>query len=153
MIGQFSSCAIQADLTLDLDGHPATVRADGVDIRVQASQPLAIWRQLTSASLPAGAAEVNPLRAVGQLADGLAAVGLQATLAGPTGAVVSLGRDKHSRWGARLTGSSHIQFEAPTAVGAALLAQLRGPAPRWTLPVGGVAAAGLVVGWRWWRRR
>jgi hypothetical protein len=99
---------VQADLEFLVDGRLASVSADGTHVRVRADDPVPIVRQLQLAARQAGAGDVGPARALGRMADELAAAGLTATIEGPRGPVLHLGAPG-SRLGRWVTGSPAVR--------------------------------------------
>jgi hypothetical protein len=99
---------LDADLEVELDGHLATVSADGTHVRVRADQPLPVVRELRIAARRAGVGHASPARALGRVADELAAAGLTASVEGPHGPVLYLG-GAGSRLGRWLTGSPSVR--------------------------------------------
>ena len=139
---------LQADLDVVVDGRLATVSADGTHVRVRADDPVPIVRELQLAARQAGAGHVRPARALGRVADELAAAGLTATVEGPRGPVLHLGAPG-SRLGRWVTGSSAVR-PGPVSgwravVGGAVSPYLR-PRRAWLgAPVGTAAVAVAVV--------
>lgn len=136
---------MHADLRVDVDGHPATVRADGTHLRVRSDHPLPIARELRLAARQAGAGRTRPGRALGWAADQLATAGLTATVEGPSGPVLHLG-GPGSRLGRWATGSRSVR---PGSLGglrpvlrAAAIAAVRSHRAL----AGGFAAAGVAAG-------
>ena len=119
---------VQAALDVEVDGSTARVTGSGRRIQVNTDSPAALWAALSGAALPDGVGSVSGPRAVGRLADGLAAVGLEAEISGPDGMLVRLGGSQRSALGRTLTGSGSVGFGHPRAlvpVAAARFRQLR----------------------------
>jgi hypothetical protein len=118
---------LQADVDLVVDGRLATVSADGTHVRVRADDPVPILRELQLAARGAGAGSIRPARALGLVADELAAAGLTATVEGPRGPVLHLGAPG-SRLGRWVTGSAVVR---------------PGPVSGWRAVLGGALAPAL----------
>lgn len=82
---------VDADLVWNFDQGSATITGHGNRITVTADRPEQLWRQVTSADLPAGLGRVNGPRAVGRLADRVQQLGLEVVVTGPDGPVLRLG--------------------------------------------------------------
>lgn len=134
---------VVADLRLDLDGRPATITGAGSQVHVRTVDPGRLWGQVVGAPLPAGVDRSNGPRAVGQVANGLAAAGLTVTVEGPNGPLVVLGKGGRSIRGRLFTGSSHVRPGAIGALRPLALAQLRRNVFR---PRRRVAAVALLAG-------
>ncbi len=117
---------VVADLTVDLDGVPATLTGGGGGRLVLASaDPGALWAALTRAGLPAGAGRVDAARALGRFADGLREAGVRLEVRGPRGELAVLGAGVDSAAGRLGTGSSALRPGGPGVLGRLLLADLR----------------------------
>ena len=138
---------VQADLEVVVAGRVATVSADGTHVRVRAEDPVPIVRELQRAARQAGAGDIGPARALGRVADELAAAGLTATVEGPRGPVLHLGAPG-SRLGRWVTGSAVVR-PGPVSgwravLGGALAPALR-PRRAWLAAVAGTATVALAV--------
>ena len=121
-----SNLDLTADLTVEVDGSTARVTGSGHRLRIDADSPAALWAALSGAALPDAVGSVSGPRAVGRLADGLAALGLEAEINGPDGMLVKMGVPAPTRIGRALTGSGSVEFGAARAllpVGTAWLRQ------------------------------
>jgi hypothetical protein len=119
---------VAADLRFEIDGATATVSGAGSDITVQCSDPARLLASISGAQLPVGVSRVDGPRALGRAADALGSAGLQLTVSGPDGAVLTLGRDARSSVVRVVTGSARVQPGAWVAtrplLRAALVARL-----------------------------
>jgi hypothetical protein len=113
MPGRTRTLAVQADVRMVLNGHPAHLTGSGQDLRISTDAPAALWAEVTRAELPSGWGRVNGPRAVGRIADQLADQGLAVSVVGPTGELVRLGARVSSRLGRVATGSAAVHFGSP----------------------------------------
>lgn len=123
MPGRTRTLVVQADVRMVIDGHPAHLTGSGQDLRISTDSPAQLWAEVNRAELPSGLGRVNGPRAIGRLADQLAAYGLAVSVVGPTGEVVRLGARVSSRVGRIATGSTAVHFGSPRTL-APTLAQV-----------------------------
>lgn len=99
---------VTADLRLDLDGQPVTLRGDGSELTLQVSDPATALDQVTGALLPrTDGKDLRSLRQLGRAADALHGAGLRLTVRGPQGPLIVLG-GRFRAWSQILTGSGHV---------------------------------------------
>lgn len=143
-----SALHVTSDLSIEIDGTSAHLSSDGTRLVLSSTRPEKIWAAAVGAALPVGVGQTSGPRAVGRLADELAAVGLSLEVTGPAGRVVRLGDGVQSRVGRATTGSAAVGPGRPGALAVVLWHGQR-------RLVGGVAAllAGGVVAAIWARAR
>src|SRR4051794_36142128 len=88
---------VVADVAVSVDGATATLTGSGADLRLESPDPAGLLDAVAHAELPAAVGRVDGPRALGRVADQLAAVGLTLTVAGPQGDVLSMG-DAGGSW-------------------------------------------------------
>ncbi len=128
---------VTADLALTVDGHQARLTGSGTDLRLTASDPVALWRSAAGVPWPVGVTVGSGPRALGGLASALTDAGLHLDVTGPRGRVAELGRGVDSGLGRGLTGSRSVRFGSPRTLAATVR--------REPLPWRSVAVGALVV--------
>ena len=99
---------VTADLSIEVDGAPVRVTAEGGDLRVVAADVRGFMRGLRAAATARNG--TRPGRAdVGELAGALAGAGLTARLASPSQHVVTVGAGVDSALGGLLLGTRQAQ--------------------------------------------
>lgn len=122
---------VVADLSVEVDGVPATLTGDGRRLVLETADPGVLWSAVARAQLPAGVGRVDAARALGRLADGLRDAGVRLEVRGPRGELVALGDGVRSAAGRVTTGSSALRPGGPRAIGPLVLTDLqRRPAAR-----------------------
>lgn len=112
---------VHADLSVQVDDHTVAITADGSRVRVEVSDPAAVFGVLTSTALPVGSRSPFTRRSLGRVADLLADGGVTLTVVGPSGRLATLGAE--ARGGTvvrRLLGNGHVAVGAWSAVGPAV---------------------------------
>ena len=109
---------VHADLSVEVDDHTVSVTADGNRVRVEISDPAAVFGVLTSTALPVGSTSPFTPRTLRRAADTLADSGLTLTVVGPAGRLATLGADATGgRWTRRLLRTGHVSFGTWSSVG------------------------------------
>lgn len=104
---------VTADLVLTVDGQHARLTGSRSDLRLTASDPVALWRSAASVPWPTGITVGSGPRALGALAGVLGDAGVHLDVTGPQGRVAELGRGVDSALGGGLTGSRRVRFGSP----------------------------------------
>ena len=133
---------VTANLTVELDGVPATLTGHGGRLVLAADDPGALWTAVTRAGLPSGVGRLVASRALGRFADGLRDTGVRIDIAGPRGPLVSIGDGVRSGAGWLTTGSSALRPGGIRAIGPLVLNDLRG---RTVARAAALALSGVVV--------
>ena len=120
MNGRPLALRVEADLAIEVDGKSATLSGNGNTLVLTSAYPEAVWAAAVGAALPAGVGGASGPRAIGLVADQLAAAGLTLEVTGPRGRVVRLGDGVHSTLGQIATGSSAVAAGRPGAVAVVL---------------------------------
>ena len=100
---------IEADLRIDVDGHSAALTSDGRRLTFTSEAPEHLWQALGEVGTSGSR---NGVRAVGLIADTLAAQDLELHVVGPRGEIAHLGTGAHSWWGRAITGSGSVELGA-----------------------------------------
>jgi hypothetical protein len=111
-----SRLTVDANVRIVADGHEATLTGSGHELRLESRSPAALWAGLNQAALPTGFAGLNGPRAVGRLAEQLAAVGLALTVSGPAGDLVRIGAGTASSLGRLTVGSRAVRFGSARSI-------------------------------------
>lgn len=125
MAGRPGTLTVDADLRMDLNGHPAHLTGSGQDLRIDTDVPAELWAEISRAELPAGLGRINGPRAIGRAATEMARHGVSVSIVGPTGELVRVGARVSSRLGRLTTGSTAVRFGSARTVAPTALAVVR----------------------------
>ncbi len=119
------SLTVEAELLITVDGSQARLTSTGRELRLESDAPAALWSAVNKSELPAGLGRISGPRAIGRLADTLAAQGLEFVVVSPSGELVRLGTDQPSRVGRLTTGSRSVRLGSARAIAPVVLALVR----------------------------
>ncbi len=129
---------VSSDLDIQVGAHHARLLADGTHLRLVTDDASALWAETARAVRSVGS-RASARTVITQAATALDGAGLSVEVTGSRGTVVQLGRGRGSTSGRIATGSPHVEFGHPIAIGSAVLTSL----PRRLLL--GVGSAVLVL--------
>jgi hypothetical protein len=141
---------IEADLRIDVDGRGASLKSEGRRLTFTSEAPGELWASLGGSTFGGLAGPRDGAKAVGRIAETLAAQGIELHLVGPQGELARLGSGAHSRLGRVLTGSTLVQLGPLRIVKSVGVSIVRGSRLFWPVAsvLGVVAAAGATVALR-----
>jgi hypothetical protein len=137
---------IEADLRIDVDGRAASLKSEGRRLTFTSEAPGELWASLGGSTLGGLAGPREGAKAVGRIAEALAAQDIELRLVGPQGELARFGSGAHSWWGRALTGSGLVQIGPFRSVRSAGISVVRGSRLFWpTASAVGVAAVAAAV--------
>lgn len=97
---------VEVDLRIDLDGQSATVSGTDSHLVVHAENPADLVAAVLAGERPE---KHRGRRALGAFADSLDTAGVELTVTGPSGTLLTLGSGQRWRWARLATGSVHVR--------------------------------------------
>jgi hypothetical protein len=140
---------VEVDLRIDLDGQPATISGTDNHLVVHAESPVGLIAAVLASERPEGYRNLRGPGVLGAFADSLHTAGVELEVTGPSGTLLTLGSDQHSRWGRLATGSVHVRPGGMATLRPLLVEvvreQLRHSRPRARAGAAGVLVAVVLV--------
>ena len=137
---------IEADLRIMVDGRAASLKSEGRRLTFTSESPGELWASLGGSTFGGLAGPREGAKAVGRIAEALAAQNIDLRLVGPQGELARLGSGARSWWGGALTGSRLVQAGPLRSMRSLGVSVIRGSRLFWPATAGvGVAAVAVAV--------